>query len=272
MPELPEVETLRRQLCEVILGSVILEAEALDPKLSQWMPLLKGQVVAIGRRGKALVIGLQRGKILLHLRMTGRLLWGDGVPKAARLALYFPQGALYLIDPRRFATLSLPEEGWPPSGVDPLKGVPPSFLYDRARGRRLSLKAFLMDQRWVAGIGNIYSCEILHFAGLDPFRPVGSVSLDEWRRVAEGMEAILKEAIRCRGTTISDWRDLYGLPGEYQKKLRVYGRKGKPCPRCGATIERDVLSGRGTYFCPCCQLKGQGLDGNGNPYYKEVWG
>ena len=253
MPELPEVETLRRQLCEVILGSTVLEAEALDPKLSRWAPHLRGQVVAIRRRGKALEIDLEGSQLLLHLRMTGRLLWGDGVPGAARLALSFPQGVLYLIDPRRFATLSLPKREGTSSGLDPLKGVLPSFLYDRARGRRLPLKAFLMNQRWVAGNGNIYACEILHLAGLSPFRPAGSVSLEEWGRVAEGIETVLKEAIRCRGTTISDWRDLYGLPGEYQKRLRVYGRKDEPCPRCGATVERDVLSGRGTYFCPRCQ-------------------
>jgi len=110
-----------------------------------------------------------------------------------------------------------------------------------------------MDQRHVAGIGNIYASEILHAAGVHPLRPAGSLTAEEWEGVAHAARAILEEAIRLRGTTISDWRDLYGRPGEYQDKLRVYGRRGEPCPRCGTPIERVTLSGRGTYFCPRCQ-------------------
>lgn len=254
MPELPEVETLRRQLEEVILGQEVFKVEVLDPKLSEAQGVLKGEVRGVEREGKLLAFSIEGGKrVLLSLRMTGRLLWGKDGGKYVRLVIHFPHGRLHLVDPRRFATLSLPDGRSAPLGVDPLEGSLPSFLVQRSEGRRAPVKTLLMDQRHVAGIGNIYASEILYAAGVHPLRPAGSLTAEQWEGVAHAARAILEEAIRLRGTTISDWRDLYGRPGEYQDRLRVYGRKGEPCPRCGTPIERVTLSGRGTYFCPRCQ-------------------
>ena len=110
-----------------------------------------------------------------------------------------------------------------------------------------------MDQRFVAGVGNIYASEILYAAQIHPLRPLSRLSQEEWDQIMMSAREILTEAIRYRGTTISDWRDLYGRPGEYQKRLKVYGKEGEPCPRCGTSIRRIVVAGRGTYFCPRCQ-------------------
>jgi len=126
-------------------------------------------------------------------------------------------------------------------------------LIAAGRNRTRSLKSFLMDQQIIGGIGNIYACEILFRAGLSPLRQAASLSPDDWRRVQGAMVAVLSRAIDCRGTSISDWRDLFGREGEYQKELRVYGREGKKCRRCDGVVRRERLLGRGTWFCPNCQ-------------------
>jgi formamidopyrimidine-DNA glycosylase len=110
-----------------------------------------------------------------------------------------------------------------------------------------------MDQKVIAGIGNIYACEILHRAAINPLREACSLSRDDWRDVTKAAEAVLTRAVECRGTSISDWRDLFGQPGLFQHELAAYGREGDPCPRCGKIIVRRRLSGRGTWFCPSCQ-------------------
>ncbi len=253
MPELPEVESLRRQLQEVIIGQQVRAVKVFDPKLSGAERFPKGKVLQIGRRGKILEFIFEDGqRVWLSLRMTGRLRWGNEVNRHRRLTLAFPKGDLHLIDPRRFATLSFPQKELAPLGVDPLEGAPPSFFEGLRRHRR-PIKSSLMDQRFVAGIGNIYASEILYAAQIHPLRPLSRLSQEEWDRIMMSAKEILTQAIRYRGTTISDWRDLYGRPGEYQEKLKVYGREGEPCPRCGTPIERIVVAGRGTYLCPRCQ-------------------
>lgn len=258
MPELPEVETLKRQLATVIEGERIERCEIFDAKLGEIPDLAGRRVLSVGRRGKYLVFALEGGTFLtLHLRMTGRLLWravsAPHLPHT-RFTLSFAAGRLDGIDPRRFATLVLGDA--PPgatSALDPLAKYPPDALAQRAQGRRLSVKSFLLDQRVLAGIGNIYACEILHAAGIDPRRPAEDLSYEEWRRVAAKARVILRRAIAARGTTMSDWRDLCGEPGAYQHTRRIYGREGEACKRCGATVVRQPLQGRGTYFCPACQ-------------------
>jgi formamidopyrimidine-DNA glycosylase len=136
---------------------------------------------------------------------------------------------------------------------DPLAGIPAKRLEETARGRRLPVKSFLMDQRLIAGIGNIYACEILFGASIDPRRPAGSLTKREWQVISANAVKIIKKAVESRGTTISDWRDLYGSPGRNQHNLAAYGRHGEPCRRCGGTIERIVQNGRGTWFCRNCQ-------------------
>jgi formamidopyrimidine-DNA glycosylase len=189
--------------------------------------------------------------------MTGRLLWqtgGASLPPYTRLVIAFSAGKLLLIDPRRFATFHVRSEAVAlPPLANPLEGLPASRLREIAGMRRLPVKSFLMDQRLIAGIGNIYACEILHHACIDPRRPSGGLSAGEWRKVEQAAAEIFPRAVACRGTTVSDWRDLFGMSGENQEHLEVYSREGEVCRRCGRKIECKKISGRGTWFCPACQ-------------------
>lgn len=259
MPELPEVETLKRQLIQVISGAKILKASILDEKLGPAVNLAGRIVAFLSRKNKGLHIGLDDGSILLlHLRVTGRLLWQeDGALQLphTRFSVTFNRGRLDLIDPRRFATMKVEKEyiDSHTEAVDPLDGFSARLIGETGRKKKLPIKSFLMDQRFIAGIGNIYACEILYAASVSPLRKTCDISPQEWKLLSDSATAILNKAIACRGTTVSDWRDLFGQKGEYQDCLKVYGRKGAPCPRCGAAIERLKLGGRGTYFCPLCQ-------------------
>jgi len=138
--------------------------------------------------------------------------------------------------------------------VDALSSGCRDVLIAAGRNRTRSLKSFLMDQQIIGGIGNIYACEILYRVGFSPRRKTSDLVPDDWRRIERVMFAILSRAIDCRGTSISDWRDLFGRKGEYQKELLVYGREGEECPRCGGIIQRERILGRGTWFCPGCQV------------------
>ena len=260
MPELPEVETLCRQLRRVIQDREIISTEILDPRLGTVDGLTGRKISAITRQGKAVEIRLDDdARLLLHLRMTGKMQWQSAsqeLPSHTRFIISFQHGKLLCIDTRRFATLVITADGSSQAFVkDPLLDFRTEELHKIARVKKLPVKSFLMDQRWIAGIGNIYACEILHEASINPSRRVSEVSLREWRKIEKATKEILEKAISCRGTTVSDWRDLYGRKGEYQHELKVYGREGLPCLRCHGIIERLRLSGRGTYFCPACQRR-----------------
>jgi formamidopyrimidine-DNA glycosylase len=256
MPELPEIETLCRQLREVIVDRRILSTRVIDPKLQHLPPLAGMSVRSISRHGKKMVWELSDGMCLIfQMRMTGRFFWlkGGETPPHARLVFSLEGGRLILSDPRRFATVQLcspPAASPVPDGLDKLD---PKSLAEAARRRRLPVKSFLMDQRAVAGIGNIYASEILHGAGIDPMRPACSLKPVEWKKIAALSTRILEKAVKSRGTSISDWQDLYAGHGEYQRQLRVYGRKGEPCITCRCAIRRIVIAGRSTFFCPECQ-------------------
>jgi formamidopyrimidine-DNA glycosylase len=259
MPELPEVETLCRQLRRIIVGSEIAEIRIIDPKLGT-IEGLEGQIVrGIRRYGKTLAIELEENlKLVLHLRMTGRLLWhnGNGLQPHTRLVISLVPGRISLIDPRRFATVTVRQTVERISlGSDPLDAFDPSHLWKIAQQCTMPIKSFLMDQRRIAGIGNIYACEILHQVRLDPWRKANGLSRDEWVRLRAAAKEILRKAIANRGTSISDWRDLFGKKGKYQDCLSVYGRGDTACHSCGGKIQRRKLNGRGTYFCPTCQQR-----------------
>jgi formamidopyrimidine-DNA glycosylase len=257
MPELPEVETLCRQLRKTIVGQTLRETLPLDHKLPDFPELIDRRVVSVSRRGKNIILSFHDGQVLaVHLRMTGRLLWQNDqteAPKYTRFIMTFPAGRIFFIDPRRFMTIT--RECAAPSvcGPDPLAGIDPLYLVSRSQTRKGPVKAFLLDQSVIAGIGNIYACEILHQAGIDPARPAQGLNEMEWRRILSVTDTVLKKAIACRGSSISDWRDFHGKEGSFQHELGVYNRAGLPCPRCGKTIARLSLGGRGTYFCPGCQ-------------------
>lgn len=258
MPELPEVETLCRQLKPVILNREILRMEIIDSRLGTIDGLVGKRIISVARQGKALEIMLDNGSLLiLHLRMTGRLQWQSDqrkFPPHTRFVMSFSAGRLLCIDPRRFATLTLQDNRISKTSVnDPLEDFPFLQIREIVKAKKLPVKSFLMDQRVIAGIGNIYACEILHEASVNPWRRTCNVSRLEWERIATATKDVLNRAIACRGTTVSDWRDLFGKKGEYQHELKVYDRKGLPCLHCHHVIQRLRLSGRGTYFCPSCQ-------------------
>jgi formamidopyrimidine-DNA glycosylase len=196
-------------------------------------------------------------RLLLHLRMTGKMLWQSAsreLQPHTRFIISFSHGRLLCIDTRRFATLVLTADGSSQAFVkDPLLDFRTEELHKIARAKRLPVKSFLMDQRLIAGIGNIYACEILHHAFIDPRRPSENLSHNEWRKVEKAAAVILQRAVACRGTTVSDWRDLFGVSGENQEHLNVYSREGETCRRCSETIVYAKLGGRGTWFCPACQ-------------------
>lgn len=234
------------------------EMVILDHKLGH-LPNVSGCcVLSIKRHGKSLLFCLDTGLTLyLHLRMTGRLLWRgheDDLPAHSRFMIRFPHGSLVCADPRRFATLSCCSPRKRTAVIpDPLKTLNASVLEEAARNRKASIKSFLLDQSAIAGIGNIYVCEMLHKAAVSPWRKAGSLSPGEWRMVARAGLNILRKATACRGTSISDWCDLHGEKGEYQHYLAVYNREDLPCPRCGEKIRRSIISGRGTWYCAACQ-------------------
>jgi formamidopyrimidine-DNA glycosylase len=257
MPELPEVETLCRQLRRVVLGTRILKGRVLDERLGKMEDIGGKKVLAIIRRGKVFQFQLEGDvSLFIQLRMTGRFHWQERgeIPARARFHLSFPHGDLFLTDVRRLATLQCVcgKSGFLP-GWEPLEGLDHRQIFEIARRRHLPVKNFLMDQKVIAGIGNIYASEILFQSRISPLRSASSLSLHEWNKIVRVTREVLDRAVQCRGTSISDWKDLFGKKGEYQEHLRVYGRAGKACRRCRTAVRRVVLSGRGTFYCPACQ-------------------
>jgi formamidopyrimidine-DNA glycosylase len=268
MPELPEVETVRRSLLH-LRGRCIARVTIAEPRLRRrvaddFASRLEGRSIAdIIRRAKYLLFPLSDGQLLLaHLGMSGALVARrHGAPADThdhvRLQL---SGGVELVynDPRRFGLLRV---GYP-EDLEELAGIGPdplaaTFKLDDlaalARGRKKPVKNLLMDQRALGGIGNIYANEILFAAGIRPSRPAGRLRRDELRRLLTATRTVLRAAIRLGGSSISDYRDGTGRPGYFQLRLRVYDRTGQPCPRCHAAVKRTVHAGRSSYYCPACQ-------------------
>ena len=271
MPELPEVETIRRQLAPHVVGRVIERVEVLDPRWTRPEPAagvqaaLRGtEVLALGRRGKYLIWELSGDRyLLMHLRMTGGLLYDPPVEPAhvrARFRLR-DAGRLLYVDPRRFGTGHV-VHGAPAKDayLEARLGAEPfspeftgSYLRTQARGRRAPVKSFLLDQRRVAGVGNIYADEALFRARIHPLRAAGSLTARQLGLLAEGIEDALGAGIDAKGASIDDFRHLDGARGAFQDRFLVHRREGRPCPRCGASITKIVVGGRGTYVCARCQ-------------------
>lgn len=256
MPELPEVETLCRQLNERIAGQKILATDVYDDKLASMASVRRRIVIRVRRHGKTIVLMLDDGRrILIHLRMTGRLFWhtAEDKPPHSRWRITFTGGNVDLVDPRRFATIkveSTPEEN---EYKDLLTGFDEKGFLEKQAKRKVSVKILLMDPKAIDGIGNIYACEILHRSGISPLRQAAELSKEEWRKIFRNARRILKKGIEKRGTSISDWRDLYGCQGENQNELNIYGQEGKTCRACGGVITRIKQGGRSTFYCSHCQ-------------------
>lgn len=273
MPELPEVETVRRMLEAHVRGRTIARARISGARLRGRVPRelparLRGRTIErLARHGKYLLFVLDRDTSLIsHLGMSGRWLYYAEPPRSAlphlHLRIRFADGStLWYQDPRRFGTLravdtagvfGTPElEGL---GPDPVLTPPEGAdLFTRSRGLTLAVKNFLLDQRRIAGVGNIYASEVLFRSGVDPRRAAGRVTRAQWERIAPEIRAVLGEAIERMGTTFSMYRTLWNEPGTYGDQLRVYDRHRLPCRACGTPIRRIVQGQRSTFFCPRCQ-------------------
>ena len=272
MPELPEVETVRRTLAAGLVGHRIAEATRIawprtiaEPAPEVFCELLRDRPVTdVERRAKYLVIRLDRGEALVvHLRMTGQLMLRDAMaePDAhTHVVLRLDDGRqLFFRDTRKFGRIWLLDA--PGLGVlDARLGVEP--LHDALtaeefrtllRRRKGRLKPLLLDQKLIAGLGNIYVDEALWTAQLHPLRTVLTLGDDDIDRLRDAIRDVLQAAIERRGTSFSDYRDGWGEPGDNRSFLHVYGRAGEPCHRCGTPIERTVIAQRGTHLCPGCQ-------------------
>ena len=280
MPELPEVETVRRDLEKEVAGKRIRQVEVTGmrsirrhPNKKHFIGKLEGRKInAVQRRGKYLLLRLEGGDILVvHLGMSGQLLRAKGgpkdvPPKHTHVVVTFTQGGqLRFVDPRTFGEMfvTTPDEleqqvpELAHLGFDPVDDVMSWTRFgEMLTARKAKLKALLMDQKFVAGIGNIYSDEILWSAGLRYDRPSDKLTSQEVRRLYRAMVETLQDAIKHRGSSLADeqYRDLYGETGDYQSQHKVYDREGQSCRRCRNTIVRVKVNGRSSFLCPQCQV------------------
>jgi formamidopyrimidine-DNA glycosylase len=274
VPELPEVETVRRRLEPLLVGRSLERVEIGDARLTRPFDPggvaaeLEGErIAALDRRGKYLVVRFESGRVLLiHLRMTGQLLHANGDLLPAedahrRAVVRLDDGSdVVYRDVRRFGTWLLVEPGElgpyldERVGHEPLgRAFTPRRLGEALAGRSAPVKAVVLDQRRLAGVGNIYADEALWRAGIHPRRPAGELTGAEVNELHKGIRAALRAGIKRQGATLSDYRQPDGTSGRMQDEFKVYGREDEPCDRCGTPIEKTRVAGRGTWYCPSCQ-------------------
>ncbi|MEM9406167.1 MAG: bifunctional DNA-formamidopyrimidine glycosylase/DNA-(apurinic or apyrimidinic site) lyase [Acidobacteriota bacterium] len=271
MPELPEVEVLKRSLSPHLIGESFRSIDVLNAALREPASVrslrrhLKGrEVTRLRRRSKYLLVDVEGGSTLVvHLGMSGRLtLSPEGPPEPHEHVRFGLESGpvLRFRDPRRFGLVfALPtasleaDRHFAHLGLEPLEGLDGDELWRLSRGRKAPVKAFLMDARHVVGVGNIYASEALFRAGVHPKRAAGRISRERWNLLAEAVVAVLNQAVAEGGTTLNDFADGDGTPGYFQVSLAVYGREGGPCASCSESVRRIVQSNRSTFYCPGCQ-------------------
>lgn len=272
MPELPEIETIRRGLVPLLTGRKVVGVEVRErrlrvPVVERSLLRLRGaKVTGVRRRSKYLLLETDAGfTLLLHLGMTGQL-WVSDTGRDRRphehVVFRLDDGReLRFADTRRFGFIDVVSDNRLAShprlrglGPEPLEeALSGGWLHQVTRGRRKPVKNFVMDTRSIAGIGNIYACEALYRAGINPRRPVRRIGPPGWDRLVHAIRAVLSEAIRAGGTTLRDFLNAEGDVGYFAVALRVYDREGEPCGRCGGRIRRIIQAGRSTFYCPGCQ-------------------
>jgi formamidopyrimidine-DNA glycosylase len=272
MPELPEVEVIRRGLAAKLVGETIAGVSRGEKRLRRQAEtgalesLVGRTVIRLSRRGKYLLTHLDGGQTLLvHLGMTGRLFFQTNTcPPLPHTHLVFHLNSghkLVYQDVRRFGQVLVYQRGEKPpalaeAGLEPWsRRLTPGWLAQKTARLKRPIKNFLLDGRIITGIGNIYASEVLFANRLHPQSPVGEISLATWGAVIKAIRRILQRAIRAGGTTIANFQDCEGQTGLFKVQLQVYGRTGEPCPVCQTPIERLVMAGRSTFFCPRCQAR-----------------
>lgn len=275
MPELPEVETVRRTIAPAVGARIVSVSHSGKPlRLGRPMPfaaiakaLTGRRITGVRRHGKYLLVDVEGDHALIvHLGMSGRFrLFGKHAPVPAHthLTLVLDDGReIRFTDPRRFGQIDLVRRGAErehPSlavlGRDPLEeGITGAWLHEQARRRTVSLKSFLLDQSVIAGVGNIYASEALWRVRIRPTRRARKLGAAEAKALARAVKYVLEHALDKGGTSLRDFVDADGVEGDNYEYLKVYGRAGAPCPRCRTAIRRTVIQGRATFFCPTCQV------------------
>lgn len=269
MPELPEVETVRQGLRPFLEGRRIQRVCLRRPNLRFPFParftekLESQKIQTLTRRGKYLLIHLGTDQIwLIHLGMSGRFLMNPQIPsKHDHVFILLDSGKLVYRDPRRFGfmdlfpTQELDRNRWVQNlGIEPLsKDFTGAVLRASFTGKKMPLKNLLLRQDLIAGMGNIYACEALFLAELDPQKPGHSLGIREFSRLTDAIKSVLKKAIKAGGASLKDRQRVTGELGYFQHQFKVYGRLGQPCTKCSTDIQKITQSGRSTFFCPACQ-------------------
>ena len=266
MPELPEVETVRRSLKEKLLGKKIVDVNVLYPKMilndiDDFKKVINQNINDIKRRGKWLIFDLDNNYLISHLRMEGKYYikkLDEDLNKHTHVVFNINnEFNLFYDDTRKFGRMKLINkdelEQTINVGVEPLEDkLTVTYLKDKFKNIKLPIKTALLDQHIIAGIGNIYDNEILFLSGINPLKPANELNDKELELIIKHTKEVLIDAINNKGTTIKSYEAL-GNHGGFQDKLCVQGRKDEPCPKCGTTIKKNVINGRGTYYCPKCQ-------------------
>lgn len=268
MPELPEIETIRRTLSPFLANKIISSVEIVDGRLrypvtqADFKGISGRKIVSLDRKGKYLQLSLEDGyALLVHLGMSGRLkLEKSSADNGVKVVLSLEdKTTLYLFDHRRFGFFLYGKaeelKKRMPSGIDPVNGdFTLSGFIEKLQNRKTDIKAALMNQKLIAGIGNIYALESLFLTGIRPDRPCTQITEVEWEKLHSAVLQTLSTAIESGGTSVSDYVNADGALGYFQQKLAVYGREGENCLHCGTAIERMRQAGRSSYFCPHCQV------------------
>lgn len=268
MPELPEVEVSKMGISPHLIGEIIDRIIIRQPKLRWPIPeeihQLHGQMItSITRRAKYLLINTNEGSAIIHLGMSGSLRVLDNdfpADKHDHVDLKLTNGKILRYnDPRRFGAWLWCAFGESHPvlnncGPEPLTSdFYPEYIMDKAKKKRIAVKQFIMDNKVVVGVGNIYANESLFNAQIHPLRPANSLSLLDWIRLVEDIKQVLDTAIKQGGTTLKDFSQADGKPGYFAQELQVYGKGGEPCPRCGETLQEQKIAQRNTFFCEGCQ-------------------
>jgi len=279
MPELPEVETIVTRLKSELVNEVIQKIEVRREKSfgGDCKKLAGRKILNVRRRAKLIVIDLEKDHLLVHLKMTGQLILVDGKTRVGgghptadwvkslpsshtRVIIWLKSGkVLYFNDQRVFGwvrlmsdeELALELEKYAPDIIDPL--ITSDYLFEKLQKRSSAIKLVVLDSKVVAGIGNIYACDGLFLAGIDPQKPARDLRINQIKKLLDSLRVVINRGIKLGGATIDTYRNVDGLSGGYQDVVLVYGKEGQPCPTCGAKIERFKQGGRSTLWCPFCQ-------------------
>jgi len=267
MPELPEVETTKNGLANILTNKTIIDVEIRNPNL-RWKidqsikSRIKYQAIrSFSRRGKYILFNLDNGYLMIHLGMSGKvnvMNINEPLNKHDHFLLHFNNKVMRFNDPRRFGSIfyleSLDHKLLNSLGVEPLEdSFNKTYLFENSRNKTQNVKAFIMDSKIVVGVGNIYACESLYMAGINPKTIASKISKQRYMSLTNNIKQVLSKAIKAGGTTLQDFAKVDGKPGYFSQELSVYGRENENCYNCNGKIIRIVQNQRSTFYCPKCQ-------------------